>query len=165
MSEETTDYVCAFSSIVQVVRQEISDSRHCILVDIPANFDLGKGVRREIARLHQATTSLDSLFGKGVSMGNVLFVDFRDDKTRYVRTVFYIICRLKLQDEFDFSSYKTALTKVRTIAENKGIRFIDTIKVPFYRDVAAYEIRDALTNTFATSNITLRLCVGRDDHI
>ena len=55
------------------------------MVDIPANFDLGNGVRKDIARLHQSTKDLDSFFGPKVSLGSIITVDFKDQVSGRLR--------------------------------------------------------------------------------
>ena len=67
---------------------------------------------------------------------------------------------MKLQDTFDFTAYQLALGKVQVEILKREINVINTVKVPLHRNVHAMHIRDALTETFAHTNVIIRLCVG-----
>lgn len=145
---------------VRVVRQNLVDRKGDIMIDIPANFQLGRGLRNEVERLHRDDNRLES-YWTGQGKGNALAVQVDDQDGINRRMIFYMLCRNILYDEFDIEAYRQALSVVSAEAVERKIRHISTAKVPFQRKESGLEIRQAILDAFEGTGITIYLCVGR----
>ena len=166
VTEEDVQFAMSIfaSSKVRVLKEDLIDQDDNIMIDIPANFQLGAGLRKHVSRLHGDYDPLDNYFSKKLVPGDIIVIEPPKEGGCYAYTIFYLICRVKLHDEFDMDAYKSALDKVRVEVDCREIDSCSTARVPFRRSEHGFAIRDAMNEAFEGSRMIIHLCVGYPSH-
>ena len=166
LSEEDIEYLMTIlgDNRVKVLREDLIDREDNIMIDIPANQHLGGGLRRHVSRLHVDYDPLDNHFSKGLTKGDLIIIEKPEEEGSFNHTIFYLVCRLRLEDDFDVDAYRTALKKLRDATDERKISSCSTAKVPFRRNEHGCAIRDAMNFAFEGSGMKINLCVGSHSH-
>ena len=109
--EEAYNIAMIKQSVITTRDVDVIEAPGAIVVDIPLNLEVGRGIRADIARLHGGFEKMFQKRAPGAA------VKINSTYLEQPKTIYYVMARTTEVGDFDLQAYEDALISVRQDAK------------------------------------------------